>query len=154
VGTVLLPRCGGKRLISEATGVFTGFIDRDFIRYDTNEPGDETPETRCEVYDLVEDADYATMFGSIADNVETICLTQDQIITFCENNPDALSPNGVTFFPFKSEKKVDEGEPEKAFFVADVGRFGAKLEAGVGRFEDDSTWYAEYGYRVVVPLAP
>jgi len=141
-GEVELPAREGKQTIANnGKTVFTAGIDEDFIRCGANESGVATPETRVRILELVKDADFATMFGSLAANVETLCLTQDQIISFVENHPDELS-QGATFFLFKSKDQL---------FVAYVVQFDrVRLLAYIYRFEFDHVWRAGYPHRVVV----
>ena len=141
--TINLSPCVGSRLISQAKNVFRGYIDSDFITWDANEPGASTPKTLVAVYEMAEDATFAEIFASLYHDVESLCLTQDQIIAFCENHPDKLHPDSQkTFFPFKSRDKL---------FVTDVSVYDREPVVYARCFDEGSTWRAEYHYRVVVP---
>jgi len=143
-GTVTLPPSDGSRLISAASDVFD-YIDPDFVGYDANEAGADTPATGATVLEMYEeDADFETMFGSVAENVDTLRFTQSQIIGFCEKHRNLLRDDGwATFFLFKSKGK---------FFVASVGVVGGgSLEVFVFRFSYGYVRHAGRRRRVVVP---
>jgi hypothetical protein len=82
-----------------------------------------------------------------------LCWSQDQIITFVENHADKLHPQGwATFFLFKV--KFDEGTPQEReeFFVAYVHVDDrGQLKASVYRFSNDDVWRASRRRRLVVP---
>jgi hypothetical protein len=145
IEAVTLPATTGTRTIfNDGKQLFNGYLDSDFKNWDANEAGGATPETSVTVYEMKADANYATMFGSLSDNVENLVLTQDQILTFVEQTRDKLRTGGyATFFLFKSE-----GE----YFVADVYvDGGGSLEATVNRFESGYVWNGSRRIRVVVP---
>jgi hypothetical protein len=147
-GEVVLKACDGKQTIAkDGKSVFTGWIDRDFVHYGANEPGPATPETPVTVYELVKDASFARMFGSLSNDNDKLVLTQAQILEFVRDHENLLRTDGyATFFLFKSNGK---------FFVARVRGDVAGLGADVRHFEYDYTWFARFGHRVVVPqLAP
>lgn len=134
----------GKRVIADAKGVFTGGIDGDFKKWNADEPGVAKGETTAQIYEMAQDATFAKMFGSLSPDLNKLCLTQDQIITFCEKHRDQLRVDGyATFFLFKSYEH---------FFVACVGVNGdGSLGAGVDRFGYDDVWRAEDRHRLVSP---
>lgn len=134
----------GTQVISNAKDTFPGGIDDDFVNWGADEASDPTGEIKTKVYELVQDATFAQVFGAFGVPTEKLCLTQSQIVEFCRKHRDKLRTEGcATFFPFQSRGK---------FFVAcvdfdDRGR----LEVGVYRFEYGGVWLAGYQRRVVVP---
>ncbi|MHB1316866.1 MAG: hypothetical protein ACYCZW_03375 [Minisyncoccota bacterium] len=141
---ILIPATTGKRTIAKAKAVFPGYIDGDFVNYGCDIEGASAPETQTDVYELVEDGNYRKIFGSFGVNLDLLCLTQDQIITWVENNRHWLRTDGYgTFFLFK-----ENGE----FFVAHVSFDGAgALEVYVSQLSDGLVWYAFSRHRIVFP---
>ena len=141
---LIIPATDGSELISQAKGIFPGGIDPDFINLGANEPGDPTPDTPVDVYELVRNATLAQMFDSICAYPERLCLEQSQIIGFVQMYPKWLHPRGwPTFFPFQSKDN---------FFVAPVyADVGGRLFVDVSRRECDYVWDAEFRYRIVLP---
>lgn len=142
--TIILPPCEGARTLPQARDVFNG--DAHSLLWHACRPGVDTAETPVSVYELHEDANFRTMFGSLSENVESLCLTQSQIIAFCELHRDKLrTDEQPTFFLYKSS-----GE----FFVADV-RVDAHgcLSVDVHCFGSDRCWWADELRRVIVPQA-
>jgi hypothetical protein len=146
VGTVVLSALNGQRTIANDGSNLFSYIDSDFRRWNANATGDATPETPVAVLEMTEDATFAEMFGSLSDNVESLALTQDQILSFIENHSDKLRTGGyATFFLFKSEGKL---------FVAYVHRRDdGSLRVYVYEFSRGFRWYGEHRHRVVVPQA-
>jgi hypothetical protein len=145
-GEAVIPACdGGQTIANNGKDVFTGWIDPDFKNYGANERGQATPATTIQVYEMVEDADFATMFDSLDKDTDKLCLTQHQILEFVRSRPDLLRTEGyATFFAFKSKGKL---------FVAVVTRFDdGSLSVLVRRFDYDvRVWHARGRRRVVVP---
>ena len=129
--------------ISEATSVFSGWIDSDFKNWNCDATTKTTSETLVTVSEMDQDLTFAQIFPI----PEKQTLTQGQIIDFCEEHQDWLRKDGYsTFFLFKVG-----GE----FFVADVRWSGRRLEADVFRLSCDGVWRRGGRRRVVVPqLAP
>ena len=73
---------------------------------------------------MVANASFRTVFGNFNASLGDLALTQEQIITFVEENEDWLHPDWATFFPFKAGDK---------FFVAGVGRNAGRPGVGVSR---------------------
>ncbi len=140
---IFIETCDGTKTIATAKETFKSGIDSDFKNWDTNKPGNSTQKTSVQVRELVKDATFAQMFGSLGTDLDKLCLTQHQIKLFCEVHKDWLRKDGyATFFLFK----VDE-----QFFVAYVLVSSGGLYVCVYRFELDYVWDAEYSSRVVVP---
>lgn len=135
---IKIPALKGTKTIAEASGIFTGWIDSDFKNWETDVKGKSTKSMTFQVNELTENMTFNQMFP----DPEKMCMTQEQILWYVENNKDKIN-DGYTFFLFKVG---DE------FFVAyvrvdDVGT----LDASVYRFSDDYVWDADRRFRVVVP---
>ena len=141
--TIVIDACDGSETLVSAKDVFNSDIDGDFKNLDTNKPGIATKEQAVDVHELVKDATFAQMFGSLGTDLDKLCLTQSQIKNFCKKHPEWLRQNGyATFFLFKVKGQ---------FFVADVRVLSDGLVVDVPRFEHDYVWCAEYSHRLVVP---
>ncbi len=123
--------------------LFPGWFDSDFVNYNTNVKGQPTKETLIHVCEMIKTGTFAQIFGGFGENLDRLCLSQDQIICFCRDQAKWLRSDGYgTFFLFKVN-----GE----FFVARVFRRSAGLGVSVYRLSCDDVWCAEYRHRVVVP---
>jgi len=134
----------GIAIIAKAGKVFTGYIDSDFVNHGTNVPSEPTDEMKVEVCELIKDGQVAEIFGSLSTDLDSLCLTQPQIIQFVQSHRNWLRTDGYgTFFLFKATAE---------FFVAVVDvRSDGRLNAYVFHFDYDRVWRAEYRYRIVVP---
>jgi len=133
----------GSRILAEASDVFF-HIDSDFKNWSADEPGKATKETPVKIYEMVKNATFTRMFGSLSSDLDNICFTQDQIIGFAKKHCGWLRSDGyATFFLFKSHE---------IFFVADVLVYSrGELRVDVFRFEDSNVWDAEDRLRLVIP---
>jgi len=141
--SLMLDATSGEKIIAEAKDVFS-YIDSDFKGWKADEKGSATEETAVGVYEMTEDATFAQMFGSLSPDINKLCLTQEQIINFCQKHRQHLRKDGYgTFFLFKSNNR---------FFVAHV-RFDSDdtLEVFVNGLGVDRVWNAGSRRRVVVP---
>lgn len=141
---ITIPVTGGQRTIADAKKVFTWGIDSDFQRWGTNKPSGNKPETDVKVLEMYQDATFKQLFESFGKPLDELCMTQDQIIAYCEKHKDKLRRDGYgNFFLFKSG---DE------FFVARVFvDDGGELGAFVYRLEDGIVWRGVFRLRVIVP---
>lgn len=144
IATGKLVVTAGKRTLSKAEELFPGWLDPDFTNWGTDVPGEAKPETPFEVYELVKDGTFAQVFGAFGVELDKLCWSQDQIMTFVENHANLLHPKGwATLFLFKAGEE---------FFVAHVYRSdGGQLKADVFRLSDGHVWGAGSRNRFVIP---
>jgi hypothetical protein len=139
---ILLPACDGTETLVGSRDVFV-WRDPDLKNWGLDKPGKATEETAVSVHEMVEDATFAKMFGSLGADLDKLCLTQSQIKTFCKKHVDWLRTDGYgTFFLLKVGDQ---------FFVADVNVHSDGWSVSVNRFENDGVLHAEYAPRMVVP---
>ncbi len=140
---IIVDACDGTETLAQAKETFKSGIDGDFKKWGTNKPSISTEDTAVQVHEMVKDATFAQMFGSLGTDLDKLCLTQSQIKNFCKKHPQWLRQNGyATFFLFKVEDQ---------FFIACVFVNSDGLGVNVRRFEDGCVWDAESQRRVVVP---
>ena len=140
---LLLPACDGTQTLAQAKKTFPLYLDPDFKNWGLDKKGVVTKETAVQVYELIKNATFAQMFGSLGADLDKLCMTQHQIKAFCEKHADWLRADGnATFFLFKVGDQ---------FFVAHVSVHSVGLCAYVDRFERDIVWRAEPARRLVVP---
>src|SRR4051812_34760854 len=122
IHTITLSATKGTQTIARADEVFS-YIDSDFDNWVTDKKGDKTEEMELAVCELTKDMTFKQIFSK----PEEMCLSQAQIIEFCQNHKDKLKQDVYsTFFLFKVGSE---------FFVASVFvRSGAHLEVYVRRF--------------------
>ena len=132
----------GSQTIFNSEDVFKSWIDPDFKGWNLNKPDKKTPEIKTQVYEMAQDANVKQMFGSLNDDLDKLCLTQNQITEFCISNQKYLKKDGRSiFFPFKVDGK---------YYVARVHVRSGGLSVGVGRFGFGGVWRAGGAHRVVV----
>lgn len=138
--TITIPALKGDLTITEASDVFTGYIDSDFKNWKTDVLSEKTSEAKISIFDLTENKTFAQIFT----DPEKMCMTQAQIIYFVKNHKDLLRTDGyATFFLFKVGNEV---------FVAGVYFYGGgRLGVDVLRFSRGDVWGAENRHRIVVP---
>ena len=139
---ITLPVCN-KDTVARADDVFS-YIDSDFTNWNLDVKSPKTESTEMAVLEMDKDGTFKDIFTSINPNLDSMCLTQAQIIRFCEKNKDKLRTDGCgTFFLFKKDNE---------HFVAyvRVNSVGT-LFVDVGRFSHDYVWRAGRRHRVVSP---
>lgn len=89
------------------------------------------------VYQMADDATWDQMFGSLSQNSDAMCLTESQIIAYCEMNRDKLRTNrDGTFFLLKSGSNlfVTDLDPHVGKPSVQLYRFArSRICHGVGR---------------------
>lgn len=135
---VIVPT-NGKRTIAGARNVFVGLIDPDFVNYGLNVLSESTKKSQVQVFDLIVNGTFSQIFDGFGENIDRLCLTQDQIISFVENHSKWLCSDG-TFFLLKGNNK---------FFVVDVRIYTSGYEVHVNFLSNASIW--GHKRRIVVP---
>lgn len=103
-----------------------------------------------EVHEMVEDANFAGMCGSLNNDLEKLWMPVALREAFCEEHRDKLRKDGyATFFLHK----VDEAYPATPdnLLVASVGARSGGLCVCEYRFGYDRLWSAEDQLRLVSP---
>ncbi|MFA6993667.1 MAG: hypothetical protein WC268_03675 [Patescibacteria group bacterium] len=134
----------GSEVLADAADVFTGYVDPNLRGWKADERGSATKEASAQVYEIVEDATFAQMFGFLSPDMAKLCFTQAQIKAFVKTHRNWLRTDGyATFFLFKSHNH---------FFVARLN-FGDDgwLKVSVGHFENGVVWFSGFRHRLVVP---
>lgn len=130
-----------KDTIARAEDVFS-WIDSDFENWNTNKKSPKTDKIKVAVLEQEKDGTFNDIFNSISTDLDSLCLTQAQIIEFVKTYKAELNQDWYNFFLFKVATE---------FFVARVRVRDGELEVYVGRFSDDGVWGAEFRRRFVVP---
>lgn len=142
--TLTLSPTDGNEIIAEAGDLFKGYLDSDFVNWNTNVKGNPTEAQNVQVHEMTKDGTFKQIYGGLGTDLNALCLSQAQIIQFVKNHRKWLRTDGYgTFFLFKVG---DE------FFVAYVFvHSDGSLDANVGRFSYGSVWFAVGRFRFVVP---
>lgn len=141
--SIIIDACDGSETIADAKDAFKSGIDPGFENWGTNKSGVATEDVAVQVNEMVKDATFAQMFGSLGTDLDKLCLTQHQVKKFCKKHANWLRADGYgTFFLFKVE---DE------YFVVSVDVHSDGLVVGVNRLGLDYVWHGAYRHRVVSP---
>lgn len=147
---IVLPALSGNRTIYGSKEVFSSHVDEDFKNWGLNKKSKSTPETEVKIYEMVKGATFKDIFTPLSDDLDSLCLTQDQIIDFCVKYLERLRQDGYgTFFLFKKRRLFRRDK----FFVVDVDVYSNGLRVYVNHFEDAHVWHPDYHHRVVVKLS-
>ncbi len=150
--TLTIGATDGIEIPSQSADVFDGYIDSDFVAWGLDVPSAATLEIPVEVYEMIGDADFGTIFGGFGENLDRLRFSWPQVKLFAKTNRKWLRTGGyATFIPF-----TKAGEPVKKdksnLFVAVVFVDGDdRLEVSVRRFSHDGVWRGEGRPRIVVP---
>jgi hypothetical protein len=142
---LIIKATDGKRFLAKAKDTFeSDGIDSNFKILKLDQESHATIDTPINVYEMIESATFAQIFRSLSNNLDKLCLTQDQIEEFCLSHRDQLRTGGYnTFFLFKENKY---------FFVANVAIGSRGLYVYVSRLNQGHfVWDGHNRNRVVVP---
>ena len=145
---IILSALSENRTIYGSEEVLNSYVDPDFKNWDLNKKNKSAPETEVKIYEMAKDATFKDIFTSLSDDLDSLCLTQDQIIDFCVKYPERLRQDGYgTFFLFKKRRLFRRDK----FFVAIVSVNSFGLYVYVFHFVNADVWRADYRHRLVVP---
>jgi hypothetical protein len=102
-----------------------------------------TEEITVQVHEMIKGGDFKTIYDSMSDNLDALCLSQGQIKSFVKKYRNWLRADGYgTFFLFKAGAK---------FFVVSVHFRSVKCEVHISHFLNDQAWSSENRLRFVLP---
>ncbi len=141
--TLTLDPTDGAEMISKRSDIFDGYIDSDFKNYGCNIKSQSTDAMNVQVHEMVEDGTFEKIYSSQGRELDSMCLTQGQIISFVQKYRNWLRTDGYgTFFLFKVDSK---------FFVAFVCFASGLLFVRVLHLSYDGVWGAGRRRRFVLP---
>ncbi|MFA5184240.1 MAG: hypothetical protein WC456_01820 [Patescibacteria group bacterium] len=149
LSAISIPAADGKRIISEASGTFRGYIDTNFKKYGLDRPGTATKRAKSSAYELTSGATFKQMFTSFGVDLERLWLTQDQMISICSNQKNLRLEGYANFFLVKKDENLPATDDN--LFVARVYVNSDGLVACVHGFLNDGVWYGEHRHRLFVP---
>lgn len=133
----------GQDTIAQAKDTFPGYIDSDFLNYETDVKDQPTKETPVQVMELITNSNFLQIFGGFGENLDRLCLSQSQIISFVKNYKKWLRMDGYgTFFLFKVKNE---------FFVACVLWYEDRFRVFMYRLSSADVWLAGSQHRIVIP---
>ena len=143
--SIIIRATSGEKTIASATDIFFWGIDPDFTNWGLDVLGQATLDTPVQVYEMTEDGNFKTIFGSLGRDLNKLCLTQEQIIAFVQDYKNWLRTEGdATFFLFKVGNE---------FFVARVHlSTGDKPHVNVRRFSSAYVWNTTAWDTTFLPL--
>lgn len=146
--TISLDADDGTVTLANAVDVFTGYLDSDFENYGTNVHGPEMPAINVQVWELIKNGNFKTIFAGIINNPSLLCIGQGQVKQFPQKFGKWVRSDRITFVPFKVKFPDDHEE----IFVAGLNRYDdGRLRAFVCRFSGGDVWFAGYGAWFVLP---
>ncbi|HOZ53680.1 MAG TPA: hypothetical protein PK142_03315 [bacterium] len=141
-----LSKLDGRTTIDKAKKLFrsslffTSTIDPNFEKLGLNKKSKATLETEVEIYEMVKDANFEEIFTSLSDNLDVLCLTQSQIIDFCEKHRSHLRQGCYGTF-FLTKKDFEKPPTEDNLFVVRVEAHLYDLSVRVCHFGDSYIWH-------------
>ena len=138
--TVKLASTDGNQTICKAEDTFKSYIDSDFKNWDLDKKQKPTKAKEVCVCELIKDLAIKEIFTG---DLDSLVMTQSQIIEFCNNHAQHLRQEGYTTLFLMKEN--DE------YFVVSVVVCSDGLNASVSRFGGAGVYGAGLLHRVVVP---
>ncbi len=134
----------GTEVIAEASRLFSGCLDPNFKYWKTDVKGSPTTVQGIQVFEMTKDGAFEEIYGGLRMDLNTLCLTQGQIIGSVQKYQDWFCKDGYsTFFLFKVG---DE------FFVICAHNYSNGFpKANLYRLSYNYVWWAKYRARFVIP---
>ncbi|MFC1622434.1 hypothetical protein ACFL1Y_00350 [Patescibacteria group bacterium] len=140
--SLIIAKTKGNRIISDQTKMFNAWIDPDFNNWKADEPGQNRPKTKVNIYEVIGSGTYSDLFNSLNNNIKDLCLTQSQIISFIQKYQTWLKKERLgTFFLFESYD---------CFFVARIYMYpNRSMSVGLDKFENSNMRHG-YSHRQII----
>lgn len=148
LGTVPLGATDGTVTEEQARRVFPGYLDPVFLSWRSK----ATPGMNAAIDELVENGKFHEFLGNTAAPLERLRWQWTQVVRFCDDHPDKLTPGGFATFFILTTDGEPVAEDLSNVFVAGVGVHDVGgLGAGLSSFSGDFIWHAESQHRLVSP---
>ena len=139
---ILAPN-NGQKVVANSTDVFNFWIDPWFSREKYKQRQKRSVETPVRVYEITEDVSFDEIFASFENKLTDYCLTQSQIIDFCQQYSKYLRKGGYeSYFLFKEDYQ---------FFLAYVYAYSDGLEINSISLKSSFILSAEDKLRLILP---
>ena len=89
--------------IAGAKDVFQVYLSPDFKKWGLDNKQKKTKKTTTNTYIVVKNANFSQIFNSLSNDLDKLCLTQSQVISFCKNT--YLKQDYPIFFLIKENEK-------------------------------------------------
>ena len=151
--------CSGTRTIAGSQRTFRTYIKPDFTQRDFNYDGSATKEIEVSIYEQTAEVSRKQMFEVLNPDLDKLCLTQHQIVRFCDKQRDRIYKDGITtHFLFKKDSRFLSTK-ERIFIIivymdfVGLGVTCRELEYShrISRLEGDDLWGSTEAERLVVP---
>ncbi len=113
---LILDSLDGKETLTDAKDVFHN-TELCF----KSKPGVSTKQQRVSIYKQINDGTFVQTFGSLGNDLDKLCLTENQIVNFCRKYGASLYKRGcILVFLYKNEEQ---------FFIAriHVSKYGSQF---------------------------
>jgi len=131
-----------KLTIANANSTFKAGIGSNFKNLGLDKSSINTKEIKIKPFELRRDAELGEIFNSFRNSLDELCITQAQIIKFCEKYPNELYKYGANLFLIKENNE---------YFVVFVSVSSDGLSVRVYRLGRDDVRGGSYLRRVFVP---
>jgi len=140
---LVLPPNDGQKVIANSSDVFKFWIDPWFLREKHKQRQKISAKTPVKVYEIIDDVSFDEIFNLFHKNLNNYCLTQSQIIDYCQLYSDYLRKGGYeSYFLFKEDYQ---------FFLAYVYVYSDGLEINSISLKSSCILSAEDKLRLILP---
>jgi hypothetical protein len=123
------------------SGLFGKCLDPDYINWDLNKKQKATKAQGIKAYRLMADVRFKKMFAFFNKNIDELCLTQNQIVDYCEKYKNHLKSCRSVFVPFKENRE---------YFIANVYLVDEKYCASIFPLNDYFNWLKSFNHLLIV----
>jgi hypothetical protein len=142
-GDLIIGPTDGSETIALACDTFPEWIDPEFEKAGTSVSSLPMPEVAVQVLDLIQDGTFLEIFDPIKSELDCLCLTQTQVISFANRHYRWISQKGYgTFFFFSVSSRL---------YSIRVGRRGGRKGVYLEPLTYDYKWSHDCGLRIVIP---
>jgi len=148
---IVIRALDGSRVISKCSNVFSSFIQAEFNNLNLSDW--QTPETPVKIFKNVADGTFFKIFNSLPGCWDEKYFNQDQIIAFCEDNPELIDSEKAVIFLciINPEENIIESRPHENLIIVSVSRDKDGLMVDKDSLDRPTVWPKEVVNLFVVP---
>ena len=155
IGDSLIPNLDGSQLIYQQKSLFNIGTCDEFKKIGLNRNKKTTPETMLSCYEIRSMGRYGKNLKALPGNWSQKCVTQHQVINFCQQSRNLLTTrhDASTMFLCKinENKPINEVRPYDNLIVASVYVHDKGLHIVCFPLHFGDTFRNQYFYRIVMP---
>jgi len=148
-----IPYLNGKTSIAASKRIFRGHLDSNFYHWRIGHRGKSSKQTALDMHQLAQTAGPKRIFLAVSSDLAQVCLTQHQVVHYCEFHQDLLNRSAITLVLLKKDERKEPSSDN--LIVGSIQIYPEGIAIFPYRFGDRHlSWQPADDVRILTPHLP